>query len=88
MDEYHMIEIYVKQGNRMFERMGQIEKLMPEYWEDALIRELKRTEEFLADHEFCSDCGSLLIVRRSKKGKEFYGCTSFPKCRYTKSVEA
>ncbi len=28
----------------------------------------------------CPDCGKDIIVRRSKKGKVFYGCSGFPKC--------
>ena len=30
----------------------------------------------------CPDCGSDIIVRRTKKGKIFYGCSSFPKCNF------
>ncbi len=38
----------------------------------------------------CSKCGAKLILRTAKKGKnvgkQFYGCSSFPKCRYTKEI--
>ena len=38
----------------------------------------------------CPRCGSELILRTAKKGEhageEFYGCSRFPKCRYTKSI--
>ena len=38
----------------------------------------------------CPRCGGELVTRTAKKGanmgKQFIGCTSFPKCRYTKSV--
>ena len=27
-------------------------------------------------------CGGMLIERRSKKGRHFYGCSNYPKCRY------
>lgn len=33
----------------------------------------------------CPSCGSDLVKRNGKKGM-FYGCSSFPKCRYTKSL--
>ncbi|WP_025843750.1 restriction endonuclease [Brevibacillus agri] len=33
----------------------------------------------------CDRCGSQMVVRKSTKG-EFYGCSSFPKCRNTKAV--
>lgn len=38
----------------------------------------------------CPKCGSSLILRTAKKGKnigaKFYGCTAFPKCRFTKPI--
>ena len=30
----------------------------------------------------CPNCDGELIVRKSKKGKTFYGCSNFPKCRF------
>lgn len=32
----------------------------------------------------CAYCGATLVLRKGKNG-EFYGCSNFPKCRYTKS---
>lgn len=29
----------------------------------------------------CPDCGSPIVERRSKRGKVFYGCSGFPKCK-------
>lgn len=34
--------------------------------------------------EICPRCGNKLVVRNGKRGR-FYGCSSFPKCRFTKS---
>ena len=38
----------------------------------------------------CPLCGNKLILRTAIKGKnagnQFYGCSSFPKCRYTMDV--
>lgn len=31
-------------------------------------------------------CGAPMIMRKSKEGKSFYGCSTFPKCRNTKSI--
>ena len=30
----------------------------------------------------CPECGSDLIGRKGKKGKKFYGCSSFPNCKF------
>lgn len=39
----------------------------------------------------CPKCGGALVVRKAVKGanrgKEFYGCSNYPKCRYIKNIE-
>ena len=30
----------------------------------------------------CPDCGSDVVVRRTRKGRRFYGCASYPKCNW------
>ena len=32
----------------------------------------------------CANCGGKLVLRKGKNG-EFYGCSNYPKCRYTKA---
>ena len=38
----------------------------------------------------CPRCGSVLVLRQAKNGSNagssFYGCSAFPKCRYTKNL--
>ncbi|SDE75650.1 Topoisomerase DNA binding C4 zinc finger [Fontibacillus panacisegetis] len=36
------------------------------------------------DEMTCPKCGNKLVLRKSAKG-QFYGCSSFPKCRYMKT---
>ncbi len=40
--------------------------------------------------EICPKCGAKLILRTAKSGnnigKQFYGCSNFPKCRYIKNI--
>jgi len=33
------------------------------------------------EEKVCPLCGSPMVVRRSKYGKLFYGCSTYPKCR-------
>ena len=35
--------------------------------------------------QLCQWCGSKLVLRKGKNG-EFYGCSNYPKCRYTKAT--
>lgn len=43
-------------------------------------------EEVNTDKKICPRCGNLMILRTANKGenkgKQFYGCTAFPKCRF------
>ena len=59
---------------------------------DRLIKMLSevntRSEPSL---EICPKCKSNLVLRQAKRGKHagemFYGCSSFPKCRYTRETK-
>jgi DNA topoisomerase-1 len=35
----------------------------------------------------CPNCGKPMVVRRSRFGKLFYGCSAFPKCRGIISID-
>ena len=54
----------------IYERMGQM---------IGADSQLNQTEHL------CPACGSELIRRKGRYG-EFYGCSSFPGCRYTRNV--
>jgi len=32
----------------------------------------------------CPRCGSALVLRHTKDGREFYGCSNYPKCKFIK----
>lgn len=42
--------------------------------------------EMPIDEFTCPKCGSKLVLRNGPRG-QFYGCSSFPKCRHVKSIE-
>lgn len=42
-------------------------------------------EEFPREEVICIRCGSPMVRRKGPRG-EFYGCSSFPKCRYTRAI--
>lgn len=35
----------------------------------------------------CPTCGAFLLIRKSRKGDEFYGCEKYPRCRFTRPME-
>lgn len=50
----------------------------------------KKPEITKVEKPTCPNCQSDLVLRVAKKGlnagNEFYGCSTFPKCRYTQNV--
>ena len=60
--------------NEMF-RVGDVHKV---YW--AIVKNEPKQPEAV-----CPVCGSELIRRKGRYG-EFYGCSGFPGCRYTRNV--
>jgi ssDNA-binding Zn-finger/Zn-ribbon topoisomerase 1 len=35
----------------------------------------------LTEEKSCPECGSQMVIRRSRFGKLFYGCSAYPKCK-------
>jgi DNA-directed RNA polymerase subunit M/transcription elongation factor TFIIS len=48
------------------------------------------TAEAPSKEESCPRCGASLVLRTTKrgdfKGTQFYGCSNYPKCKYTKNL--
>lgn len=51
---------------------------------DSSVKRSDVTQEAL--NENCPDCGKPLSIRLSRNGR-FIGCTGYPECKYTRSVE-
>lgn len=49
-----------------------------------------KTPKHTHQNNTCPKCGNDLVIRTAKKGSnigsKFYGCKSYPKCRYTRSI--
>lgn len=50
-------------------------------WE---IRKTSINPSDLNKIEICPDCGGILTLKEGRRGK-FYGCSNFPRCRFTKN---
>ncbi len=51
-----------------------------------LVGQTRSGEAVIGDAPACPDCGSLLVKRSGKFGA-FYGCSNYPRCRYTRPAE-
>lgn len=47
------------------------------------IKEIKQMKKDV-DNNICPRCGGMLVQRTSKDGYTFFGCSNYPKCRFTK----
>lgn len=56
----------------------------------ANIHEHYTAKKPVAPSSVCSRCGADLVLRTAKKGpnagNQFYGCSNYPKCRYTREA--
>jgi restriction system protein len=69
---------------RLIERNELIQMLssLDEQQTAKTIQEAATSQEV----ETCPKCGSELALRKGSRG-QFYGCSGFPKCRFTRNVE-
>ena len=60
------------------------------------INPVKTPKEHLKDiknrrkninNNICPNCNIPLILRTSKNGNQFYGCSNYPKCKFTKNMD-
>ena len=55
------------------------------YIGNAILNDL-----FGVNNLICPKCGKILVLRTANKGanagKQFYGCSGFPKCRYVRNI--
>lgn len=55
------------------------------------IKRLKEKHQMKKSSQYCPKCGNILIKRITKKGinkgQVFYGCSTFPRCRYTRLIK-
>jgi len=55
-------------------------------WKKNLKKKINNMAGRQSDVEICSQCGNPMVIRTSKEENEFYGCTQYPECTYTKSI--
>ncbi len=48
------------------------------------IKSIRETQQQIA-HNICPRCNAPLVLRKGKYG-DFYGCSNYPKCKFTKDI--
>lgn len=56
---------------------------------ESFDKKVSNDDKAKSTDKLCPKCGANLVLRKAKKGdnvgKSFYGCSNFPKCRYTEN---
>lgn len=66
-------------GSNLVVRFGRFGKFLA----CSRFPECKHTENIEEKIEVaCPKCGGEIVLKRTKKGKPFYGCKNYPKCKY------
>lgn len=52
---------------------------------DEHVKRVKQQQKQIAKGK-CPCCGAELVLRTSKNGNKFLGCSSYPKCKFTKRI--
>ena len=54
------------------------------------MEHIQSLEDRYSSDTICPKCGSNLVLREvkrgSRKGSQFLGCSSYPRCRFTKEI--
>lgn len=68
----------------LIERNGLMELLRTYFGQGGVVPE--GHEPLIDDDLFCGECGSMMVERNGYRGR-FLGCSTFPECRFTRSLK-
>lgn len=55
-------------------------------WKQNLKDKIENIQERQEELQICSECSSVMVIRESDSGDKFYGCTGFPNCKNSESI--
>jgi len=80
----------VKQFNNVDQKAP--EDINTEVNQNAPVIKTDAEQKAAADALICPKCGAKLTLRTAQKGenkgRQFYGCSNFPKCRFIKNISS
>lgn len=88
LKEYTDIKFQENDIQKLYEKISLLNIMSPETKKQHIseVRHIIANKEQLIQQEICPRCGHALVFRNGTYGN-FYGCTNFPKCRFTKPIE-
>ncbi|MGY3716963.1 NERD domain-containing protein [Sutcliffiella cohnii] len=93
MPVHKINEVELKRIDRYLDRLAVNDKKSKKQLKQLHVKSIQHNvkkknqqEKANLQQNSCPKCGSQLVMRKGKYGT-FYGCSSFPKCKYTKQME-
>jgi len=57
-------------------------------WPKNLKKRINKIKDSKDDLVYCNNCGSVMVIRENQSsGNKFWGCTLYPECKNTKSID-
>ncbi len=77
------ISLPAEQMQNIAARLAEI-KANPQVTKEAHVQGIHKTQYEIANN-ICPRCGKPLVLRNGRSG-QFYGCSGYPNCRFTKNI--
>lgn len=74
----------IEEGEKLWQEV--LREFYPKFKQQVDIADGQLKKEVEYSDKKCPSCGALLVMKWSRKGK-FLGCSAFPDCRYSRSLE-
>ena len=86
--EYTDIKFQETDIQKLYEKISLLNIVSPEARKQHIldVRNIIATKEQMIQQGICPRCGHSLVFRSGKYGN-FFGCSNYPKCRFTKPIE-
>ena len=91
------VSSYIKQFNEEVFSNDEVERItgllsnVKSEYNISKSEHIQSLEDRYSSDTICPKCGSNLVLREvkqgSRKGSQFLGCSSFPRCRFTKQIQ-
>jgi len=83
-DAIRTVVLHTKSGNPVLskKRTNRIQT-----WKKNLKKKINSIENQKSEVVMCSECGNPMVIRTSGDGDKFYGCSAYPDCENTESID-
>ncbi len=86
--EYSEIKFSETDIQKLYDKISLLRTISPKVRKKHILEVQKTiaTKQYLVQQGVCPRCGHSLVLRNGKYGN-FFGCSNYPKCRFTNPIE-